>query len=146
MPFFICKKFGHVKSQCWYRTREANVLKEEKEKEKEKEEEEGVAFMAICEEPKKKGGTWLIDSGCSNHMKGEKILFQHIEDTPSCPITVGDGKTLKVEGIGSVNLCSSNGKITTLNGVQFVPSLAHNLLSVEQMMDSGFDEEFTKGV
>ncbi|XP_039128947.1 uncharacterized protein LOC120265102 [Dioscorea cayenensis subsp. rotundata] len=28
---FICKKFGHVKSQCWYRNKEANVTKDEKE-------------------------------------------------------------------------------------------------------------------
>ncbi|XP_039139947.1 uncharacterized protein LOC120277253 [Dioscorea cayenensis subsp. rotundata] len=93
---FICKKFGHVKAQCWYRNKEANIVKEEKEKGKEYEE---VAFMAISEEPKT-GGIWLIDSGCSNIMTGEKSLFQNIEVTPSHSIKVGDGKTLMVEGIG----------------------------------------------
>lgn len=73
-------------------------------------------------------------------------IFQHIETTPSHSIIVGDGKALKVKGIGSVSICSSKGKIITLNNVQFVPNLAHNLLSVGQMMDSRFDMEFTRGV
>lgn len=79
-------------------------------------------------------------------MSDEKNLFQHIEATSSRSITVGDGKALRVEGTGSVSLCSSKGKITILNDVQFVPNRAHNLLSVGQIMDSGYDVEFTKGV
>lgn len=59
---------------------------------------------------------------------------------------MADGKALKVKGIGKITPCSSKGKITSLNDVQFVPNLAHNLLSVGQMMDSGFDVEFTRGV
>ncbi|XP_039138728.1 uncharacterized protein LOC120276050 [Dioscorea cayenensis subsp. rotundata] len=93
MQCFVCKKFGHIKDQCWYRNKEANVVKEEKEKEKEEEE---VAFMAISEVPKKTGGVWLIDSGCSNHMTGDVNLFQSLETVPSRSVTVGDGKTLKV--------------------------------------------------
>lgn len=109
---FVYKKFGHVKSQCWYKNKEANVVKEEKEKEVEEK-----PFMAISEEPKQSGGVWLIDSGYSNHMSGEKSLFQNIVSTPSHSIKVGDGKSLKVEGIGKVTLCSSKGKLITLNNV-----------------------------
>lgn len=102
--------------------------------------------MAIGEEPKQKGGIWLIDSGYSNHMTCEKNLCQHIKSTSSHSIRVGDGKALKVEGIVNVTLCSRKGKITTLNDVQVVPKLAHNLLSVGEIMDSRFDIEFTRGV
>lgn len=90
-------------------------MKEDKGKEKEEEEE--VMFMAMNEEPEQSGGVWLIDSGCSNHMSGEKSLFQHIQATPRHTIRVGDGKALKVEGIGKVALCSSKRKVTTLNEV-----------------------------
>lgn len=29
---FICKKFGHMKAQCWYKDKEANVAEEAKKK------------------------------------------------------------------------------------------------------------------
>lgn len=135
---FICKKYGYVKAQFWYRNKEANVVKEGKGKEQEEE----VAFMAISEEPKKKGGIWLIHSGSSNQMTSDKNLLHHIEATPSHSISVRDGKALKVEGIGKITLCSSKGKIITLNDVQFVPNIAHSFLSVGQMIDSKFDVEF----
>ncbi|XP_039143968.1 uncharacterized protein LOC120281110 [Dioscorea cayenensis subsp. rotundata] len=137
---FICKKYGHVKAQCWFRNKEANVTEETKGKE----EEEGVAFMA-CDEVSEDGGTGIIYSGCSNHMLGEERLFKCIEATPKQSIRLGDGKILPIEGVGTVALRSNYGKTTILNNVQFVPNLAHNLLSVGQLMSSGYDVEFTEG-
>ena len=37
-----------------------------------------------------------------------------------------------------VAIKTSNGKVKLLHDVQYVPSLAHNLLSVEQLMGSGY--------
>lgn len=122
---YVCKKYVHVKAQCSYRNKEANVVKGMK-----KEEEEEVACMAAVEEVKENEGTWLIDSGCSNHISGDRKLFHCIEATPKHSIKLGDGKALQVGRIGKVSLRSSSGKITTLNNVQFVPNLPHNFPSV----------------
>lgn len=88
------------------------------------------------------GGTWLIDSGCSNHMSGDKMLFQRIDEAPNQTIRLGDGKILQVAGVGIIALRSSAGTINTLTNVQYVPNLAHNLLSVGQLMASGYSVEF----
>lgn len=78
-------------------------------------------------------------------MSSDRMLFQSIEATPKHSIKLGNGKALQVEGIEKISLRSNNGKITTLNDVQFVQHLPHNLLSVGQLMTSRYAVEFTQG-
>jgi hypothetical protein len=74
--------------------------------------------------------TWLMDSGCSRHMTGNKKWFfsltplSHKEN-----VTFGDDKKGKVFGTGviRVNDCF------TLNDVALVDRLRYNLLSVSQL-------------
>lgn len=58
---------------------------------------------------------------------------------------LGDGNLLQVVGVGNVTLKTSSGKESILTNVQFVPSLAHNLLSVGQLMASGYKVQFSDG-
>lgn len=73
--------------------------------------------MAANDEENEFGGTWLINSGCSNYMSDEMKLFESLEATLAKFIRLGDGKSLQVEGVGKVTLWSHSGKITTLNNV-----------------------------
>ncbi|KAH7655500.1 RNA-directed DNA polymerase protein [Dioscorea alata] len=101
--------------------------------------------MASTDSKNKAGDTWLIDSGCSNHMSGNKELFHSIEEVPHQTIRLGDGNILKVVGVGIVLLQASSGKNHILSNVQFVPNLAHNLLSILQLMSTGYNVEFSGG-
>ncbi|XP_039128958.1 uncharacterized protein LOC120265117 [Dioscorea cayenensis subsp. rotundata] len=56
----------------------------------------------------------------------------------------GDGKILQVSGIGSIALRSGCGRTNTLTNVQYVPHLTHNLLSVGQLMSTGYSVEFAE--
>lgn len=49
---------------------------------------------------------------------------------------MGDKNVLKVAGIGSLLFKSKTGKLRELSNVQFVPQLAHNLLSIGQLLNS----------
>lgn len=130
----MCKKFGHTKAQCWYN--EANIAKETKDEEGK--EDSGALFMAVDDTADEDAGaTWIIDSGCSNHMTGNKMLFQTLKNATQQTVKLGDGKMLQVAGVGTVTFRSNSGKSSQLHQVQFVPQLAHNLLSVEQLMASG---------
>jgi hypothetical protein len=78
-------------------------------------------------------GTWLIDSGCSQHMTGNKKWFSSL--TPLSHkeyVTFGDDKKGKVLGTSviKVNVCF------TLNDVALVDRLRYNLLSVSQLCDA----------
>jgi hypothetical protein len=85
--------------------------------------------------------TWLMDSGCSRHMTGNKKWFSSL--TPSSHkeyVAFGDDKKGKVLGTGiiKVNDCF------TLNDVALVDRLRYNLLSVSQLCDADLSVLFHK--
>jgi hypothetical protein len=75
--------------------------------------------------------TWLMDSGCSRHMTGNKKWFSSL--TPLSHkeyVTFGDDKKGKVHGTNviKVNDCF------TLNDVTLVDRLRYSLLSVSHVL------------
>jgi hypothetical protein len=50
------------------------------------------------------GRHWVIDSGCTNHMTGERKIFSHLDEDISDfdNITFGDDSKGGVKGIGEV--------------------------------------------
>jgi hypothetical protein len=65
-------------------------------------------FMAKDSKKKKVyasgGSSWIIDSGCTNHMTGEKRMFSSYEknEDPQRAITFGDGNQVLVKGLGKI--------------------------------------------
>ena len=55
-------------------------------------------------------------------------------------VRVGNNATCPIKGIGSITL---DGKTNT-NDVYFVDGLKHNLLSIGQFVDKGYQLQFTK--
>jgi hypothetical protein len=45
---------------------------------------------------------WLLDSGCNNHMTGNKDLLSCIDSSISSDITLGDDSLVQVQGKGTV--------------------------------------------
>jgi hypothetical protein len=71
--------------------------------------------------------TWLMDSGCSRHMTGNKKWFSSLTLLSHKEyVTFGDDKKGKMLGTGviKVNDCF------TLNDVTLVDSLRYNMFSV----------------
>ena len=58
---------------------------------------------------------------------------------------LGNNNEMKVVGVGTVGLRASCGRMRTIKQVQYVPNLAHNLLSVRQRLGSGFTVLFANG-
>lgn len=83
------------------------------------------------------GAVWLVNSGCSNHMTSMRSLFNDLDETYKEKVHLGDNKDLAVEGKGTVSFHTNGGKVKLLHDVQFVPTLAHNLLSVGQLISLG---------
>lgn len=44
----------------------------------------------------------FLDSGCSNHMAGTKSMFKEIDESNKSEVCLGDEKTLRVEGKGTI--------------------------------------------
>jgi hypothetical protein len=85
--------------------------------------------------------TWLMDSGCSQHMTGNKKWFSSL--TPlshkeyATFMNDKKGKVLST-GVIKVNDCF------TLNDVALVDRLRYNLLSISQLCDADLSVRFHK--
>ena len=89
-----------------------------------------------------KAEEWVVDSGATTHMtwdKGVFVTYAVMEDMPS--VRLGDGRTVKAEGKGSVCLRIRDNKQAerkiSLSSVLFVPDLSCNLFSVRDITDKG---------
>ncbi|XP_043699904.1 uncharacterized protein LOC122650565 [Telopea speciosissima] len=118
-----------------------------------------VAEKAVWVEKKKKGDSdsslivqtafqahskpspWILDSGCSTHMTGDKDKFLNLEHVGKSSIRFGNNDGARVEGKGKIRLY--NGHISSNNAL-YVSELKHNILSVSQICDSGNEVLFTK--
>jgi hypothetical protein len=83
------------------------------------------------------GSSWIIDSGCTNHMTGKKRMFSSYEknDDPQRAITFGDGN----QSLGKIVISPDH----FISNVFLVDSLDYNLLSVSQLCKMGYNCLFT---
>jgi hypothetical protein len=85
---------------------------------------------------------WLIDSGCSRHMTGDKGWFSSLVLVVKRRyITFGDNGRGRVLSEGEIK---ESDKIT-LRRVALVQSLGYNLLFVSQLLEEGFEVLFRLG-
>ena len=85
--------------------------------------------MVTCSSGKESSESWLIDSGCTNHMTYDKKFFEELRDTEVKRVRIGNGEHLEVKGKGTVAITSYKG-IKFIPYVLFVPKINQNLLSL----------------
>jgi hypothetical protein len=70
----------------------------------------------------------VLESGCTNHMTGEKEMFTSFEknDCSSDSITFDDNSQGKVHGYGKITITTDH----SISNVLLVKSLDYNLLSI----------------
>jgi hypothetical protein len=74
------------------------------------------------------GSSWVLDSGCTNHMTGERSMFSSYSPTTNSDenIIFGDNSKGGVIGLGKVAITLDH----SITNVLHVDSLKYNLLSV----------------
>ncbi|XP_057250732.1 uncharacterized protein LOC130591431 [Beta vulgaris subsp. vulgaris] len=128
-----CKKNGNKEVECCKKQREENQANFT-----EQADEESNLFMAHSALDILLNDVWFIDSGCSNHMCGTKSMFKELDESKKSEVRLENDKPIQVKGRGIVVPRTSLGNVKLLKDVQYVPGLAHNLLSVGQLMISGY--------
>ena len=79
----------------------------------------------------------VLDSGCSGHMTRNCSLLSDFEEKAGPVVSYGDGNTGRTLGYGKITV----GNVIIQN-VALVDGLKHNLLSVSQVTDRGYDVKF----
>lgn len=89
------------------------------------------------------GGSWAVDSGCTQHMTGNADIFTKMEPLAyEVRVSFGNGSTAPAQGIGTVAMQVPGGPVVLLTEVLYVPGLALNLFSVKQALNRGAVIEF----
>ena len=78
-------------------------------------------------------------------MSRTRSLFKELDESKKSEVTLGDNKKIQVEGKGTISIKTSQGNTKILQEVMLVPSLSHNLLSIGQLMTSGYSILFDDG-
>jgi hypothetical protein len=121
---YKCHKMGHYHNECPELGENANYAQFNDE------EEMLLMAKATCEESKTE--VWFLDSGCSNHMIGNKDWLYEFDENYKDSVRLGDDSRMNVMGRGNVKLCI-NGRIHVITSVFYIPGLKTNLLSIGQI-------------
>jgi hypothetical protein len=121
---YKCHKLGHYENECPTWGENANYA--------ELDYEEETLLMVTTTKDQIKEESWFLDSGCSNHMVGNKDWLYELDESYRDTVKLGDDSRMTVMGRGNVRLCI-NGKIHVITNVYYIPGLKTNLLSIGQI-------------
>lgn len=71
-------------------------------------------------------------------MKNSGELIVKIDDNFSNSVILGDWKSERVEGKGVIAIQSRSGEQKFIYDILYIPTLAHNLFSVGQLIQKGY--------
>ncbi|KAG6471607.1 hypothetical protein ZIOFF_069051 [Zingiber officinale] len=146
---YNCGKVGHVEKDCSAKKKfvQSNTAtsnpKENSEDDWDAEalfvaEENEVAFTTMSDKINYKND-WIVDSGCSNHMTGDKEKLQNLSEYKGDRMMVtANNSRLPIAHIGKTIITPRyNSNQVSLQDVYHVPGMKKNLLSVSQLTSSG---------
>ncbi|KAM2299462.1 hypothetical protein ACFXTI_001304 [Malus domestica] len=146
---YNCGKMGHMAKDCWTKKTpvESNTAtsssKENSEDGWDAEalfatEEEELALTVTTQERIDYKNDWIVDSGCSNHMTGDKQKLQNLSEYKGGRVVVtADYSRLPIAHIGKAIVTPRyNSNQVPLQDVYHVPGMKKNLLSMAQLTSS----------
>lgn len=124
-PCQHCGRTGHSPFKCWKRPdakcskcnqlgHEAVICRSKLEKQEANaqiadQEEEDQIFVATCFATKSSSESWLIDSGCTNHMTYDRTLFTDLKPAETAKVRIGNGDYISAKGKGTIAITTNSG-------------------------------------
>ena len=116
-----CHQLGHFRYECPSRNKETNHA--------ELDEKEEMLLMSYVELYKaKRKDAWFLDLGCSNHMCGDRTMFNELDENFRHSVKLGNNTKMDVMGKGSVKLLLDG--VNHVVEVYYIPELRNNLLNI----------------
>ena len=135
------KRFDKSKVECWSCHKTGHFQSECPTKKSAGSSNKPLSFTFAVTGLNSDCHTWIVDSGCSQHMTPHAELISGPLKKVEIAVKTADGTMLKSLGTGVVNLKlkSVSGDLisTTLEDVLVIPGLKQNLLSVARVCEKG---------
>ncbi|GAU13535.1 hypothetical protein TSUD_346390 [Trifolium subterraneum] len=141
---YNCNKYGHYASECKApkKKKSQNTEEEANVAQDGSTSEDDVSFMVTITDETIESMVWYFDTGCSNHMTGNKSILTYFNKCLNTRIKLANGNFIAAEGMGNVVIQRSNGKKAVIEKVLYVPGMKCNLMSVGQLVEKGFKAVF----
>jgi hypothetical protein len=107
---------------------------------------EEKVFTHLNEEKESDIGTWVLDTGATNHMSGCRAALTKIDTTMLGTMCFGDDSMARIEGRGTIMFVCKNDESRFFDGVYFIPCLMTNIMSVGQLDEIGYKIDIDTGV
>jgi hypothetical protein len=85
----------------------------------------------------RRGDTWFLDTGASNHMTGYQSVFAELDMFVIGTVKFGDRLVVDIQGRGMILFACANGEHHALTDVYYIPSLRNNIGSLGQLDENG---------
>ncbi|XP_068479007.1 uncharacterized protein [Phaseolus vulgaris] len=133
--------YGHYQSDC-----RTNLNRQSAEVSNFAEKEEEVSLLMVCYASEETQNLWYLDTGCSNHMCGDKKAFSELDESFRNTVKFSDNSIVSVMGKGNVTLHAKDNSFHTISNVFYVPDLKTNLLSIGQLQEKGYEISIKNGL
>ncbi|XP_020412972.1 uncharacterized protein LOC109947423 [Prunus persica] len=95
---YRCGRYGHYCSEC-----RTNMNRERGEKSNFTEKEEATLLLVCQAVENTHQDVWYIDTGCSNHMSGNKSSFSYLDESFRSTVRFCDNSVISVMGVDAQN-------------------------------------------
>jgi hypothetical protein len=154
---YHCDKMGHIAKHCPARREEykrknkrhhAHAVEDEEPPTKMIKEriEEYVLISSLSGSVSLGEDTWLINSGASKHMTGQRDIISFLSEKKfSHKVTLGDDYQYPIKEVGESNYKLNSRDPMKMRDVLFGPGLTKNLLSISYLEKKGLRVSFIDG-
>lgn len=132
---FNCHKYGHYRLKCpTFTLGQGEQSNYAMINEENVEEEEETTLLITCHNKREKyDNMWYIDSGYSNHMCGNKLLFSEFDESFRDTVKIRDNSSVVVMGKGIVNVYLKKDVFKRISNVFCVIDLKSNLIRLSKL-------------
>jgi hypothetical protein len=99
---------------------------------------EEKVFAHLDEEKERDAGTWVLDTGVTNHMSGCRVAFTKINMAVLGTVYFSDDLVGRIEGHRTAVFVCKNSESRSFDEVYFIPHLTTNIVSVSQLDEIGY--------
>lgn len=103
-----------------------------------------MLLMANTQSNNEQTNMWYLDSGCSNHMTGNKNSFTKLDESIKKVIRSANGRHVTLSGKVNIATVRKDGKRVSIADVLYVPSMTSNLISIYQLISKGYNSKLEK--
>jgi hypothetical protein len=107
---------------------------------------EEKVFAHLDEQKGCDNGTWVLDTGATNHMSGCQTTFTKIVTMMLGTVCFGDDSVVWIEGHVTIMFVCKNDESWSIDEVYFIPHLTTNIVSVGQLDEIGYKIDIDTGV